>query len=270
LRIPFDKLIYGFPIIKTRFPQQTVFRARKMSPAGRRQLQKYITNPFSNVEELWYPPKGRITNYGRANSIGEQVFYCSTTEACTVAEVRPDIGDVVTILECELMTENPPIVQAWGLTAFAIEEKSDGKMAAKLLNFLDGSDNLQKFKLINEYVDQEFTKIVPQGAEYKYKISIVLFELLMQKKFYDLDDGIGKSDGLAYQSIAWQSGVNLAIRPESIDRLYRPRSCRMLVIANKATDPLRFEWRLVNEARRFLDSGSIEWKWDDHREIRRY
>lgn len=266
-----DKLIKGYPIIKTKFRQQSIFRARKTSPNGNADfLKEILSNPFLNVSELWYPPIEAIQIYGRVNNIGKQIFYGSINEAGAIAELTPKIGDVLTILECELIGRQVPVVFAWGLAEYALANKPGEPMESVLNRYLGDAKTLRKFRVIDKFLEHEFTKIVISRNEDEYKITIAMFELLMEKNFIEVDHKIGQADGIAYQSVVWQNGLNLAFKPQSVDRLYKPVGCRMLVVADKKDAPMTYEWRLVNEAKSISAANEILWRWDDNQKIRRY
>src|SRR5947209_6255244 len=71
---------------------------------------------FTNTKDLWYPPASIIKAKGRVNDIGETVFYYSDTENTAVIEKRPDLGDILTVLEAELIDPNKhPLVMVLGI-----------------------------------------------------------------------------------------------------------------------------------------------------------
>lgn len=261
LKSHIDKLLTGFPIIKAQFPLTCVYRARKVTPQPSNILEVY-THPFRNVKDLWYPPPEKITLPGRVNRSDKVIFYCSSTEACALAEKEPRIGDVITVLECRLVPSSFPVFYAWDLARFAVDNHPYQRMASTIRSEI-GRGNMFKFHTIGSYLDGHFTKTVLPGNEHEYYITIAIFELLMEKDRTDIGPSLGSSDGLSYQSIAWESGANFALKASSADRLLIPACCRMLVIRNVSHDPTTYDWILLNEARDISEDGNIHWKWND-------
>src|SRR5215204_4079623 len=54
--------------------------------------------PWQFASDLWYPPATAVRNRGRFNDPGSPVLYACNTATGAVFEIRPNVGDVITIL----------------------------------------------------------------------------------------------------------------------------------------------------------------------------
>ena len=75
----------GLTVREYNLVNQTLFRARIGS--------------FDDLPDVLYPPCHLVTRHGRLNGIGETTFYCSNRKDTAVLELRPSVGDLITILE---------------------------------------------------------------------------------------------------------------------------------------------------------------------------
>lgn len=248
------RVTFGFPMIEMKFPQQEVFRARRFSVLKQRELR---LPPCVNVADLWYPPVDCVPHYGRVNRPGKQMFYCAINEASALAEVRPERHDLVAVVRCCLRGDEVPVVICWGLAHYAISEKAGSRMAQEIRRIVGDAENLDKYQVVNSYLDREFTRIVKPGNEHEYKMTVALYELFMQRP---KESRFGAVSGIAYQSILWKNGLNLALEPEAVDSIYRPLSCRLLRIKSRKENPLTYEWAPVDDGQIDPESGSINWR----------
>ncbi len=191
--------------------------------------------PFENTRELWWRKPECNKVRGRVNDVGESVFYCSDSENTAVIEKQPEMGDVLTVLEAELVDPNKmPLVVELGLHEFTgksnpnyggIPWESDFKQK----DFMKREGISQTNPLLRDYLVSEFMKSVSPGKEHEYKTTIAIARILIGPGIVN-DDGEWvrdiKIDGLSYPSIASEKlGVNSAILREAADRLYRPAAC---------------------------------------------
>jgi len=143
---------------------------------------------FPNIKDLWYPP-ANVVGVGRANLPGEPIFYCATDPATTLYEVKPQLGDWITLVEIELVKDeiNHGI--------FGVDT-NDQKLYDELSEFNKG---------VSLFLRDIFTeKIIDQSSYYKTAWFV--------KGFID------NYDGLAYPSAATDfNGWNFVFTPAFID-----------------------------------------------------
>jgi len=94
-------------------------------------------------------------------------------------------------------------------------------------------ESLRKHQLIDSFVLREFLRVVDEGNEHRYKLSVAIAESLFnfETDLSDLLPNLGLIDGLAYPSIAAKKiNANLTFHPRAFHRLYRPVACKVLAI----------------------------------------
>jgi hypothetical protein len=206
------------------------------------------------VEHLQYPPPECVRSYGRANWPGKPVFYAATERDTALLEMRPQVGERLILSQWEPLVAKSPEVRELGLLETLTRLRPD--LAAKLKETLEPShaqglsvDDLKKNRLIRTFLAQQFTKVVSTGCEHEYRLSATIAATLMH----------GEADGLVYASIATvQSGVNVALRPESLDRLYRVATCEEVEVYERVAE---FQYRATVRRRsmQIADNGVIVW-----------
>lgn len=192
-------------------------------------------NLFENIKELWWPPAENVQR-GRCNDPGQPVFYFSDSEETAIIEKQPKKGDTLTVLISELIDPaKMPLVMIVGIHEFT--GKSNPKYGltpreedSKQNQFISREGLSKIAPLLDGYVKDEFLRDVPADAGFEYKITSAIARILITKpetvdENGTLVEGV-TSDGIVYPSIrADKLGVNVALRTESADRLYRAANC---------------------------------------------
>jgi len=89
----FRQLVHAFSITTPRFDAgNRYYRSRQ---GGRR----------SKVSELTHPPAESVTALGRANRVGESMFYCATSRIASAFEWKVSAGEEAVICQWELTDE---------------------------------------------------------------------------------------------------------------------------------------------------------------------
>lgn len=151
---------------------------------------------IERVQDLSYVPdeKRHIIKYGRLNDRKEQIMYLADTYLTAMEESRLKIGD------------------NFYLSLFVNEDNLILRDIRQQLKFEGRYGEVEK--KISEFLFSEFTKVVPEGEEYKYRIS----NLISKHYFsYNVDD----LDGWIYPSIVSNGAWNLALSKESTDKKLR-------------------------------------------------
>lgn len=215
---------------------------------------------FNHVSELWYPKPEHVKDFGRMNQPEKPVFYISASHQTAVLETRANPGDVVTVLEIGLRAETDlPHVMEIG-----VAEKASEHNLPTTVNLLDntpagraflGSD-ITKNLMIRSFLAREVTRIVEPSDAYMFKVSAAICERLTSSD---------KIDGVEYPSIAGdgsasKGGTNLAVKPASADRLFKPVGCFVLRVIDCVLQPTPgLLVQCVNVATHILSDGSIKW-----------
>jgi hypothetical protein len=258
-------LMRDFPIITSTTAPPVVFRARKKKLAVTgAELIANIEFPYEGVRELWYPPVASIKTYGRLNEPHEAIFYCSHTLEAAILETRPTVGDVVSVIECGLKEGATPVLRDWGLLEYAHSQHPSSPMDLTRQAFLAEHADEQEYLAVNAFLCRHFTRVVAKGSEVEYKIAIAVGKRLFADMTRTFGPDTGRNiltcDGITYESIVCNRGLNLALKPHSADRLYEPRNCQMYVV-NRHHGPNHIGIRAVNESVLITEDLRIQWRY---------
>lgn len=195
----FTKIDYSLPI----------YRARK-----------YDGFDINDPKELQYPPKESCNKTGRANVPYHPVFYGSYDLECCIMELELKKGEEVVVSEW-CWKEKPNLNTK-------LFSKFESECESLLRSF--------KIRTIEEYINLAISKkgeLKPGTMHYDminrmhvvcdlflnendyFGSAIVAFEELYRSRLNNESD---KSDVLIYPSIVCNSGVNLAIHPDIVDK----------------------------------------------------
>lgn len=227
-----------------------IFRARKHREVEWDKL-------LDNVEEI-YPQEIYITRPGRANREGQPIFYFSADSVVCLHEVKAVVGDICTVLECKPGKKATPLLIPIGIYEMARRQnrKIGGNLpepALRIREFLKNDvESIKKHELIDHFIAEEFLKVVDEGQEQQYKLTIAIAELL-----FSFESAIGPIDGITYPSLASnQVNANVALLPEAFHRIYKPVSCEWMRI-EKILPNLGFEVSSRKSNR--IYKRNIEW-----------
>lgn len=207
------------------------------------------------VTDIKYPPPDRVRAYGRANKPGNPVFYSSTDTSTALLEMRPNIGERFVLSHWQPLAAKSPQVREMGLLETV--ERLLPALSVQLRSQLEPSrkqdlsaDDLEKQHLIRAFLARQFTKIVLKGFEYQYMLSAGIAERLMH----------GDVDGIIYASIATtQSGINVALLPHSLERLYTPLMCREIEVEARISE-FQYRAKILRVSERIAPDGKIHWR----------
>ena len=159
-----------------------IFRVRKISSSA-----------HHLVSDIWCPDSSLVTSLGRANDIGESIFYGALDYQTAIEEKNISASDKYS-LACFMMQ---PMEQD-NMTSIVIKKSPWLSAQPSIIEILG--------KKLNEFMVDEFTKIVTEGEEYKYAISCALAHTLLQDK---------RKDSLIYPSVKNNDSINIVMREEN-------------------------------------------------------
>lgn len=252
LRRRMGRLFDGYTCLTRVIDSGTAFRARRNDTKPR----------FDHVSELWYPVSEHVKKLGRVNRIGQSTFYVSASHQTATLEMRPAVGDVITILRMKRKPRKVPLhvmeigvaekqsVHGLPQTVRIVENTPFGRMHVKERGVLEHNLAMRSF------LAEEFTRIVSPGHEHEFKMTIAIGEFLL---------GSDRIDGLEYPSIAgdvntWAGGANLVLKPDRADQLFEAEECWMIEVERKAPPPhAGYVVRCTRKARAIDADGNIIW-----------
>lgn len=227
-----------------------IFRARRHREDEKEKL-------LDHVDEV-HPKACFIRRLGRANREGAPIFYFSPDKVIALHELKPNIGEIFSVIECRTRQEVSPFLVPIGIHELARRHNAriGGEFpdpAVRIRDFLGNDEDFEKHKLIDNFVAAEFLKVVDEGQEDLYKLTIAIAELL-----FDFETDVGPIDGIAYPSIASdQLNANVALLPEAFHRLYKPVGCTWT--RNEGTRPNQGFLVSSREANGISNEGEIAW-----------
>ena len=173
-----------------------------------RKLQSDLRNMPTTKQEIWYPPKECVIADGRTNFRGSPILYCSFDQTTPLFECNVKPGEYYALIR---YTVKPT------MKLIAYQVVND--FAGQNLNERGKTNH----KIINDFLQSEFTKPVGKGTEYLYKISNIICQ-----NFLDLPN----CDAYIYPSVArYKKGWNISIKPKSVDEKLEfdgVRICRLI------------------------------------------
>lgn len=177
----------------TNFTFNGFYRARNHNNV-RGSLNDDILTEFKNEKEFWNSPV-KFAKMGRCNAEGESMFYCSSDFTTAILEVKPQVGDYITVSSFKnLHTQNIPRfrIQPIGKTYLL-------KIPELKLLYENYKINQNQYE-IEEFLDKLFHQNIEDNEAYKYKLSIAIAHIFLTNGT-NKEKMIIETDGLIYPSI---------------------------------------------------------------------
>jgi hypothetical protein len=235
-----------------------VFRARR-NPDG---------DPFRSASELWYPPAKLIQRRGRFNSSGEPVFYASNRASGAVFEVRPAVGDMITLLIAatkepfvELKCAHIGLDRSLAPELAEVQKNGIPRANQRFQAMLKHHGISKRWHQVDDFLAEMATMLFsPDEEEDKYKITNGISDVMFK---------IAGIDALNYPSVATQlECVNLCLKPAVADRLFKPSEAWMIRIEERADHPpglkekptdVFYRTTFVRRSEEINENGNIHW-----------
>lgn len=232
------KVLIGYTDTVYKINFTALFRARKNKN----------NESFTNWKELWCPPEHKIEKIGRCNDIGESIFYGSIRPETALFEIRPKLGDKITLLDSQKIGRDISI------HAIAVPQllQADVLVQEILKDYYDSPEKRDiKNRVVNDFLNEEFIRIIDERNQHHYKTTVAL------SKIFLID---GKTEGLMYCSVASEiGGVNIAIKKEVANEFLEPVEAYEYVVI-KQYNETSFTFQLLRVCRKFTKDGDFIWE----------
>jgi len=214
---------------------------------------------YETIEQLWYPRDPTLVKrFGRANYPNRPVFYCSDSPNTALIEQKiNEPGDSYTILTCERMNRaEHPVVLEIGVNDVTgrFNPRLGGDRPhprVAVAEFLNDDYEFRKYTLFQDFLINQFTKLVGPEDDHLYKITAVITEQILSKT------GV---DGICFPSVQSDfKGVNVAFTTQASDRLYRPIQCKVVRVTEIIGHPA-YRIAPILESEPIRRDGKIEWR----------
>ncbi len=219
------KIMDGYYTVVIAAETNGVYRARR----------NHNGKPFESASDLWYPPASVIRARGRFNEPGESVFYACNRAPGAVFEIRPRVGDLITLLIARTKSASVTLQSAHiGLErsiAPELDEAQRHRMLRQNPHFqemLKHNGISKKWLAVDEFLsDIATTLFTPDEEQEKYRITNAIGRLLFK---------IPSVEALNYPSVATGlRNLNVCLKPEIADRYFMPSEAWMIKIEEAAT-----------------------------------
>ncbi len=186
----------------TSFLFKGFYRARKHNHVEGKINNKGLLHKFTNESEFWNVPK-EYAQIGRCNEEGESMFYCANDIVTAILEVKPEVGDFVTVSNFNNLFPNMKYI----IQPVAIRSLS--KIPSLKNQLLNRYIFNQKHQLIEDLLDVLFCG----QEENLYKLSIAVSHLYLTDRIYNREK-VSQTHGLIYPSIIRnQTNYCFALKP---------------------------------------------------------
>lgn len=201
------------------------------------------------INQITYPSVQLIKTYQRANRPGQSLFYCSDSREASIFEVFPKPGNFIAL--SKWITNSYLLVNNVGYSESVFNALGSNRNSPKWEKDESVDHKRSANNLIRSFFAKEFTKIVPKGKEYLYKLSIVIAE----KHF--LSEMFG---GLMYPTIAMRANAeNFAIKSKYIEKHMLLKNVEYLHVKQNEKKS-EYKVNIIDFANSFSQDGQIEWK----------
>jgi hypothetical protein len=215
------------------------------------------------TDDVSYPASGRVKKLGRANRVGQSMFYCCVGAFPVFLEIHAKAGDLIALSEWSV-TE-PLWIHNLGYHPEALDRIGSPIFAHRspLISPIPNETNHNN--RLRRRMSLAFTKNVPEGQEYLYKETIAINELLFDRASPLPSHGPNspKSErvaGTAYPTLQMRGlADNVAMRPEFVDSCLEIKSLRYILLETAQEDTLSYTFLTIAYSNAF-SGKKIVWQ----------
>jgi hypothetical protein len=214
---------------------------------------------ITDINYLKYPPKEFVSRYGRANYPKQSILYATAEPITALSEMRPEIGDLITISTWKLKTNYDltvtPLFKNHTKNGLIHNELSlrAGLLYEKMVKQYD--ENTQKqLDIILQFIADCFSKDVDDNNHFDYFLS----SYYANRIFKELENG--EVDAILYPSVRQSLTIsNIAMKPEVFDANYELELVEeSTVMSNPSKTGNAWYLKGSGYSKSFKD-GKIEW-----------
>lgn len=197
---------------------------------------------------------------GRLNEEGKPAFYAANTPHTAMFEMRPEVGQLHTVLLARTLDSIPVsmrgpflgVTQSLSTDTDALRRRIAGADAA--LRDKLGPGDYKKYELVDRWLTDAITQLVPPERSEMYKPTVALANLLFRAPL----------DAISYPSVATaHNGTNVCIPPSLADRLFVPAEAWEFVIDHvihhPETSKALYRVKAIRKSTSIAADGSISW-----------
>jgi len=222
----------------------------------------------SRIREVRYlknPPKDCVEDYGRANLIGQSVFYATFMRPISIKEMRPNKGERYTVSKWQASGDNNriivfPIFKPKNDTKLYrdmdfFEETREDELTVQLEDMLNDleEEQLNKIKQLLTFIAECFAQEVSADNKSTYFFTASL----ANKIFTSVHSG--NVEAITYPSVQNDSKIeNIALKPETIEERYEAVEVGEYLVRNANHDANQYLSNCIGRTDEICD-GEITW-----------
>ncbi len=201
------------------------------------------------IETVSYPPADKVKKLGRANRVGQSMFYCCVGAFPVFFEIHVKAGDLIALSEWAV-TE-PLWIHNLGYHPDVLDRIGAPIPAQRSPLISPIPNETNRNNRLRRRMSAAFTKDVPDGQEYLYKETIAINELLFDRASPIPDRGPnsprrGHVAGTAYPTVQMRGlADNVVMRPEFVDSCLAIKSIRYVLVETAQEETLSYTFLTV-------------------------
>lgn len=165
---------------------------------------------FKHTDDLWAPPIECVKYDGRCNLRNESILYCSISRQGAIYEVKPRLGDFVSIIKYSLAEEINP----FALVGFKRIVSYNSSYTTAFRDHFKDVDN--KIISLDEYLAEVFLRDHSDDVPI-YNLTNAVFQTYTYRPI----NNYSQIKGILYPSVQ-SDELNFAFIPELVRSLFKP------------------------------------------------
>jgi hypothetical protein len=200
------------------------------------------------LSEISYPPSHAVTAMGRANDIGESMFYCGTGKAVPLVELGAQPGDLVALSTWK--TKGRLVLSHVGFSSKPASFKEATRKLDEIYQFVRSTRERSDLNaLVHDYLAHMFSKSVRAEDHHHYKLTTALSRKMLAGSLVN---------GLLYPTIEMSGNAdNIVLKKEAVDRLLQFVSVEYICV--RAGREMQTDIDILDSATRTDPSGKLHW-----------
>ena len=168
-----------------------------------------ICDKPSSLEEVTYPPPSSIKRLGRANGIGESLFYAANGRSVPFFELGCEPGDSIVLTKWR--TTDKAVVNHIGYSQEIASQLDSGRSLGEIYDFIISTQSHSSLNAkVHDYLAYNFSKKIPESSQHNYKLTVAIARKLFKDKIFD---------GLLYPTIAMSGNSdNIVFKCDYVDK----------------------------------------------------
>ena len=198
--------------------------------------------------DISYPPADAVTVLGRANDIGQSMFYGATARNVPFFELDVEPGDYIALSKWK--TTEPMMLNHIGFSSEPESFKDAKRQLDSIYRFVKETRALGDLNaLIHDYLAYNFSRPFKEKDNDLYKLTIAISRKLFSDDIFD---------GLLYPTIRmFGNADNIALKTDAADRLLRFVSVEYVVV--KAARGMEYDIDILDSATQADLIGTLMW-----------